>query len=124
VSSDLLPGTTENAAQGASRPCATVSARRLRLRCRYLEHRLEQPGHLWRPVTQFVIFVAPSSINLILSGFQCADTALKALVDRGKAEDFRLNPLAGSGTNNLVTSSPRGAQLLRDACALATAHQD
>jgi hypothetical protein len=116
-------GTTESAARDASRQCAAASARRLRIRCGDLERRLEQPGHRRRPVTKLVVFVAPFSVNLVLSGFQAPirRSRLSSLVASG---DLRLDPIARGGADNLVTPSPRGPQLFSDARSLPAAHQD
>ena len=42
----------------------------------------------------------------------------------GETQDLRFDPVARGGADDLVASSPRGAQLLGDARPLAAAHQD
>src|SRR5258708_738377 len=64
-----LRETTESGGQDANQQYGAISARRLRIRGSYLERGLEEAGHRRRPVTNFVVCVAPFSINLVISRF-------------------------------------------------------
>ena len=50
--------------------------------------------------------------------------AVETLFLGSEPENLRLNPISGTGTDNLVTSSPCGPQLSSDNSPLATTDQD
>jgi hypothetical protein len=68
-----------------------------------------------------VIFVAPSSVYLVLSRFQCTDPLLKALILCGQVDDLRLNSISGARTDNLISPCLRGSQLISKATELGLA---